>query len=588
MKTFATLFSGGEGVGVGLTAAGLSHLWGIEYAPAIAAVAQANGFDVTVADVRAVDYAAMPRADWLHASPSCTRASVANSGATEAQEDIEAAQAVARALQAQQPQIFTLENVWMYRTFEAFRLICDTLGHMGYFWTYDHVNAADYGGEIKCPLHVLQHMTGSVHSAANSLSRDSLPRTAAPDIAQAIAMMQSGDQAWHLAWDAVAHLVRVTQQDIAANVTFRKLVSEMEASAALKTQHGREAFMLMSADMFVSASTGSIGVNTAWLLNLCLDAPLLREKWCIISTETRRTTIRLILSCLITTASTSPNTTKRHIYAIPNGESGTSGAVNDCPLCHIAAVPQTRRRLLLRASRGLLPFLPEPVPWVGWYAAIEDLLPTLPESKLAPWQLARLPAELRGSMLVGGGNTQLAQVDSKAREMSEPMFTVTGNTKMGDNRAVLIANAATEYGLRIAAAVGRSRAVLVDTGNTSRDASVIGADNCAMTVQSWHGRRPSQAPLALLVAGQLNSECTTLTARNGDDPSFTVTTSHNQKDVRAWTGARVVAMTPRCLARFQSVPDSYTLPDKSTLAAKVIGNMVPPLLMRRIAEGMAC
>jgi site-specific DNA-cytosine methylase len=45
-------------------------------------------------------------------------------------------------------------------------------------------------------------------------------------------------------------------------------------------------------------------------------------------------------------------------------------------------------------------------------------------------------------------------------------------------------------------------------------------------------------------------------------------------------------MTPRALARFQSVPDSYELPTKRALAAKVIGNMVPPLLMQRIAEGM--
>lgn len=336
MRTFATMFSGGEGAGVGLRAAGLAHLWGVEYDPAIAAVAQANGFNVHVTDVRAVDYAVLPRVDWLHASPVCTRASVANSGATEAAEDIEAAQAVCRALQAQQPQVFTLENVWQYRTFAAFRLICDTLGHMGYFWTYDHVNAADFG------------------------------------------------------------------------------------------------------------------------------------------------------------------------------------------------VPQTRRRLILRASRGLLPYLPEPVPWVGWYAAIEDLLPTLPESKLAPWQLARLPDELRET-------------------------------------------------------------VLIDTGNTSRDASTIAAGDPAMTVQAWHGRRPSQAPLAsvpVLVAGQLNSECTTLTRRNGGEPSFTVTTSHNQKDARACPGARVVSMTPRCLARFQSVPDSYRLPNKRTLAAKVIGNAVPPLLMQRIAENM--
>jgi DNA (cytosine-5)-methyltransferase 1 len=55
-------------------------------------------------------------------------------------------------------------------------------------------------------------------------------------------------------------------------------------------------------------------------------------------------------------------------------------------------VPQTRRRLILRASReGWLPMLPAPVAWRGWYGAIEDLIPTLPESAFADWQLARLP-----------------------------------------------------------------------------------------------------------------------------------------------------------------------------------------------------
>jgi DNA (cytosine-5)-methyltransferase 1 len=197
---------------------------------------------VRVADVRAVDYAALPRVDWLHASPVCTRASVANSGATEAQEDIDSAAGVVRALDAQQPQIFTLENVWQYRTFKAFTNICDQLGRMGYFWTYDHVNAADFG------------------------------------------------------------------------------------------------------------------------------------------------------------------------------------------------VPQTRRRLILRASRGLLPFLPQPVPWVGWYAAIEDLLPTLPESKLAPWQLARLPEELRGAVLV---ETQNTARDATVRQASEPA-TRHCRTNSGTDTIVLL------------------------------------------------------------------------------------------------------------------------------------------------------
>ena len=362
---FGTLYAGGEGVGVGLTAAGLHHVWGVEYDADIAEVAAANGFPLIVEDVRKVDYAALPQVDWLHASPVCTRASVANSGAEESQEDIETAAAVVRALRAQQPAVFTLENVWQYRTFQAFRDICDELGRQGYFWTYDHVNAADLG------------------------------------------------------------------------------------------------------------------------------------------------------------------------------------------------VPQTRRRLILRASRGLLPWLPEPVRWVGWYEAIEDLLPTLPESRLAPWQLARLPQELRDSLLfssngnnesfgdhhveahdpalsvtaqglgraravlVGGGNTQLAQVDSKVREWGEPAFTVTGNTKVTDNSAVLISKTADKFG----------------DGH-----------------RQWSGQAQ--------------------------------TIGANEHGSKALLSPRVVSITARCLARFQSVPDAYILPEKRTLAARVIGNMVPPLVMQRIAEGL--
>jgi DNA (cytosine-5)-methyltransferase 1 len=363
IKTFGTMFSGGEGAGVGLRAAGLHHVWGIEFDADIAAVAADNGFAVHVADVRQVDYAALPAVDWLHASPVCTRASVANSGATEAQEDIDTAAAVVRALKAQSPQVFTLENVWQYRTFKAFTTITDALGQMGYFWTYDHCNSADF------------------------------------------------------------------------------------------------------------------------------------------------------------------------------------------------AVPQTRKRLILRASRGLLPWLPEPVPWVGWYAAIEDLLPTLPESKLAPWQLARLPDELRDSVLFSSNGNAESYGDHHA-DASDPALSVTAQA-LGRARAVLIAKTADKFG------DGRRE--------WSEQAQTIGANE--------HGSK------AVLVAGLLNSESTTLTQRDGDEPAFTVTTSHNQRDARAWTGARVVSMTPRCLARFQSVPDDYRLPTKRTLAARVVGNMVPPLLMQRIAEG---
>lgn len=366
MMKFATMFTGFGGADVGLMAAGMTPLWGVEYDAAIADVYRQNiGDHVIVADVRTVDYAALSAVDWLHASPSCVRASVANVDATESTEDIEAAQAVVRALQAHKPLVFTLENVWAYRNFAAFRLILDTIGNMGYFYDFEHVNSADLG------------------------------------------------------------------------------------------------------------------------------------------------------------------------------------------------VPQTRRRLILRATRGLLPPMPQPVPWVGWYEAIADLLPDLPDSKLAPWQLARLPEEVKETMLVGSGNTNKSIVTDAPRIWTEPAYTVLGSMLRG------------------------SRALLVD--------------------------------------GKLGSESTIMTTRDGEAPCFTVTTSRNQRDMRAvlvsknadkygdgirgssepaqTIGAnehgskgilphRIVAMTPRCLARFQSFPDWYQLPDNRSLAAKGIGNAVPPLLMQRIAEGL--
>lgn len=191
-------------------------------------------------------------------------------------------------------------------------------------------------------------------------------------------------------------------------------------------------------------------------------------------------------------------------------------------------VPQTRRRMIVRAIRGgFVPYLPQPVPWVGWYAAIEDILHTLPESQFAPWQLARLPEELR-TMLVAqgkyGDDLVLAQHD-------KPSFAITANSN--------------QLGLK---------AFIVDCQNAGNPS-------------------PDRAR--------------GLTIRSGDQPCFTLTSSMGQKrPTRAFDGGRVVSMTPRALARFQSFPDSYMLPDSKTLAAKGIGNAVPSLMYQKIVEGL--
>jgi DNA (cytosine-5)-methyltransferase 1 len=169
-------------------------------------------------------------------------------------------------------------------------------------------------------------------------------------------------------------------------------------------------------------------------------------------------------------------------------------------------VPQTRRRLILRAVRGGFPGpLPEPVrPWKGWYQAIEDIIPTLPETQFAAWQLERL---------------------SQHKNLWE------------------------------------SNSVVLKSGNTTADTK------------------------AYLVDGTGNSYGATVTVVDGTNPANTVKASSGKKASRATTpSGRVVRMTPRALARFQTVPDDYALPEKNTLACKVIGNGVPCLMMQRIME----
>ena len=201
-------------------------------------------------------------------------------------------------------------------------------------------------------------------------------------------------------------------------------------------------------------------------------------------------------------------------------------------LAHVNAadfgVPQTRKRMIVRAALGqMVPHLPPPEPWVGWYSAIKDLIPTLPESQFAPWQLARL------------------ELDS---------------TTLVDSAGYL-------------------------DGSGARVPVTRNADEPVNTVVANYSRRPMRA---FLVGGQFaapadgSGEPRPVQVRIRDKPTFTVT-AVNKGDWRAWLApGRVVQMTPRALARFQSFPDSYILPDNKVLACKVIGRAGPPLLFQKL------
>lgn len=192
-------------------------------------------------------------------------------------------------------------------------------------------------------------------------------------------------------------------------------------------------------------------------------------------------------------------------------------------------VPQTRRRLILRAVRGsFVPPLPALEKWRGWHEALADLIPALPESQFAPWQLARLPELLQTS--------------------------------------------------------------LVESRNTIRSGTVRISNSPSPCVLATSLDRPVTTPKAFIVDSQSNGTHSLdgirrLTVRQAGKPVFTITATADRKPARAWLDlGRVVAMTPRAIARFQSFPDNYQLPESRTLACRVIGNAVSPLMAQKLLE----
>ena len=227
-------------------------------------------------------------------------------------------------------------------------------------------------------------------------------------------------------------------------------------------------------------------------------------------------------------------------------------------------VPQTRHRLILRAVlNGTPPALPPKLQkdqWIGWYEAIVDLIPELPEAKLAQWQTSRLPANL--VELLVEHQTQAVLVESKnanqqygdgLRDANEPATTVITDHKPSHApKAVLIPRGnASSFSLRSESEPSRTVGDTNRVGNLPKALLVNRnqAEEPCYTIKASTLRRPCSSPMALFVEA-----------------------------------ARVVRITPRALARFQTLPDSYSLPEKAQLACKIIGNGVPCRLAEAIVQ----
>lgn len=257
-----------------------------------------------------------------------------------------------------------------------------------------------------------------------------------------------------------------------------------------------------------------------------------------------------------------------------------------------SSVPQTRKRFIVRANGGFVIALKKAHRWIGWYESISDIIHTLPPSQFADWQLNRLSPDILESVVVEG---TAAGVDNKfalpVRSFGDPIFTVRGTNP--------------------------TRAFLVDEQNASRDPTIRDGNNPAFTMTTYSVKHPP--PKAFLVGA--DSKLTTVdesepsptvvrSDRSMNSRAFivdgkpanyegdlcikqsceavpTLTASQEKHPFRAWLSqGRVVAMTPRALARFMSFPDWYALPQKKSLACTILGNAVCPLMGKAIIESL--
>jgi len=100
----------------------------------------------------------------------------------------------------------------------------------------------------------------------------------------------------------------------------------------------------------------------------------------------------------------------------------------------------------------------------------------------------------------------------------------------------------------------------------------------------WQLERLPETFDTILGRGQTNSGEMPVIEKNV--PSFTIMASFGTRIPWAFLAdsERVIKLTPRCIARLQSVPNWYVMPKRNSDAITALGNGVPPLFMQRVGE----
>lgn len=204
----------------------------------------------------------------------------------------------------------------------------------------------------------------------------------------------------------------------------------------------------------------------------------------------------------------------------------------------------------------------------GWYGAVEDLLDGCEDSVLTDWQKRRIPDWLLEGRFEEHRLFDARNTGRKAtlKKVEEPSFT-------------LLASGISSH---------RARALLVNTGSLGfRKVSIVEEDSPSCTVTARSYRDKQNRAFLTMRTGATGSE--QLMLRSDKEPSPTIRAmgydGHWQRmnSIEAHP-YRVKLLSSRCLARLQSVEDSFRLPGNDCLAGKIVGNGVPPLMAKRLLQ----
>ncbi|MCD8487869.1 MAG: DNA cytosine methyltransferase [Desertifilum sp.] len=227
-------------------------------------------------------------------------------------------------------------------------------------------------------------------------------------------------------------------------------------------------------------------------------------------------------------------------------------------------VPQTRHRLVMRAihrsvytgfyqpdlfnpGSGTLAPLDYKERRIGWYEAVSDLIETATPTKLANWQIDFLSKRLAKNPI------------------SLPALVRSSNSQQGRGKGY---HAAKDPSMTVTANNSLPKALLVQKcGARNGRVQVKGINDPCFTIRALAKDGHWEQANGLLVL---------------DRPSSTSDTISTVEELLSVS--EVVLVPPRWLARFQTLPDSYRLPERSTLATKIIGNGVPCRLAYQIAS----